>query len=376
MAVDGNGNVFVADQGTSLVSEIATTSVSFGAQAAGSSSATQLLAFAITADTTVGSINIVTQGATGLDFRDGGSSTCAATTYSSATNCVVSVTFTPKYAGLRQGAAVIRDGSGNVLASVPIYGIGTGPQAWFLPGTKSAVSTTVSQPGGVAVDAAGNVYITEYLNGVVLKETYSGGTYTATTIASSTDGLANPSGIAVDGAGNLFFADNTNNNVYEASPSGGSYTVSTVVTGLDGPSGVAVDATGNLYVASSQSGQVFKETPSAGAYSQSVVADTSKGLEDPAGVAVDGSGNVFITDGGTNRVYKETLSSSGYTQSVVVSGLSEPGGIAVSGTGRLFISDTGHGPRPHRGAGRSRWVSLDDNRRQRQRPGGTPGDCR
>ncbi len=84
----------------------------------------------IASGTTVGSIGILTQGASGLDFADGGGSTCTAKTYSSATNCVVNVKFTPRVAGTRNGAVVFHDGSGNALSTTYIYGTGTGNALW------------------------------------------------------------------------------------------------------------------------------------------------------------------------------------------------------------------------------------------------------
>ena len=91
------------------------------------SSTTQPLFFSIASGTTVGSISIVTQGASGLDFLDGGSSTCTAQTYSAQTDCVVNVKFAPGHPGVRMGAVVFSDAGGATLATVltgsPVIGI-------------------------------------------------------------------------------------------------------------------------------------------------------------------------------------------------------------------------------------------------------------
>ena len=106
-------------------------SVNFGSQAIGSPSAAKTLNFSISSGTTVGSIGVLTQGAANLDFGNAAGSTCTTKTYTTATNCTVNVTFTPKAAGLRMGAVVFFSGANNtgtVLANVPVYGVGTGAQ--------------------------------------------------------------------------------------------------------------------------------------------------------------------------------------------------------------------------------------------------------
>src|ERR1700676_3109607 len=59
-------------------------------------------------------------------------------------------------------------------------------------------------------------------------------------------GLNNPSGVAVDGAGNVYVTESTNNQVVKLGGTG----PQTVLpfTGLSKPSGVAVDGAGNVYV--------------------------------------------------------------------------------------------------------------------------------
>ena len=112
--------------------------VNFGSQAIGAPSTSKSLTFSITSGTTVGSIQVVTQGATGLDFTDAGTGTCTAgTAYSAGTTCTVDVTFKPTLPGTRYGAAVLLDPSGNVLATGYVQGTGIGPQVNFLPGTQN-----------------------------------------------------------------------------------------------------------------------------------------------------------------------------------------------------------------------------------------------
>jgi hypothetical protein len=91
--------------------------VNFGSQAIGTSGAPTALTFSFSSGTPVGSIQVVTQGATGFDFTNAGTGTCAAgTTYPAGASCTVDGTFNPGLPGTRYGAAELFDSSGTVLA--------------------------------------------------------------------------------------------------------------------------------------------------------------------------------------------------------------------------------------------------------------------
>jgi len=308
----------------------------FGPVNVGTASQASALTFTFNAAETLGSKTVLTQGATGLDFADAGTGTCqVGTAYNTGQTCTVNVTFTPRFAGTRNGAVVLEDGNGYTIATGYVQGTGVGPQVNFLPGEESAVLPAGSySPAGVAVDGSGNVYIADTLNGQVLKETLSAGSYTQSTVAGS---LNNPSGVAVDGSGNVYIADTLNDRVLKETPSAGGYEQSTVASGFNSPYGVAVDGSGNVYIADTGNGTVWKETLSADSYAQSAVAS---GLNNPYGVAVDGSGNVYIANASGGTVWKEALSAGSYTQSNVASGLGSPKGVAVDGTGNVYITDT------------------------------------
>jgi len=336
MAVDGHGNIFVADAAAGVVDEMALDRVNFGSQAIGSPSAPISLPFNISLNgpTTIGSVAILTEGSTGKDFTDAGSSTCIATTYANSTNCVVNVSFTPLASGLRRGALVFYDGSGNVLGSVPISGVGTGPQTAFLPGTQSTLASgSFTSPNGVAVDASENVFIADSSKTAVNEIVAAGGYTTVNTLGS---GFSQPAGVAVDGSGNLFVADSGNGAVKEILAVGGYTTVTTLGTGFGQPAGVALDGGGNVFVADAGNNAVY-EILAAGGYT--TVNTLGSGFKSPSGVAVDGSGNVFVADSGNSAV-KEILAVGDYTTiNTLGSGFAKPVGVAVDGSGSVYVTD-------------------------------------
>jgi sugar lactone lactonase YvrE len=316
--------------------------VNFGTVNVGSTSATPIsITFTFGTAETLGSTTVVTQGATGLDFADAGTGTCkAGIAYAAGNTCTVGVSFTPKFAGTRYGAAKLLDGSGNVIATGYVQGTGVGPQVEFLPGTESTIGSSFTSPGGMVVDGSGNVFISDTGNNRVQKETLLAGNYTQSTLPTST--LDSPGGLAIDGGGNLYIADAYNNRVLKETPLAGDYAETTIGNGMNKPNGIAVDGSGNLYVADAYHGRVLKETLSATSYTQTVILTCGSVGEQtcPSAVAVDASDNLFITAYNSTQVLELTPSADGYTQSVIGSSLFWPSQIAIDGTGNLYIADT------------------------------------
>ena len=301
----------------------------FGSQTVGSTSSAQTLSFSISAGTVVGSIAVLTTGIASKDFANAAGSTCTASTYTTGTNCVVNVSLTPLAPGPRRGAVVFYSGANNtgaVLATVPVYGVGNGPQLAYGPGgAQTILGSGFSSPAGVAVDAAGNVFIADATAAVVERATPGG---TEITVGG---GFSKPVGVAVDGAGNLYVADSKAAVVYQAAPGG---TETTVGSGFIEPAGVAVDGAGNVYVVDPGVPGVYKVTPGG------TETTVGSGFIEPAGVAVDAAGNVYVVDPGVPGVYKVTP---GGTQTKIGSGFSKPMGVAVDAAGNVYIVDAGTG---------------------------------
>ncbi len=204
-------------------------------------------------------------------------------------------------------------------------------------------ATGLSNPDGVAVNAGGDVFISDFANNQVVELT-PGGTQTTVTISSSllpgtpcnggaASLLCQPTGLAVDGSGNLYIADTGNNRVVEVTPSGTDTVVTTNITGPSGllqPSGVAVDANGNIYIADTGNSRVV-EVPTGGAADILV----GSGFTGPYGVAVASTSsgmNVYVADTGNSRIVEDAgvTTTFGGTQTVVTVPVFNPHDVAVN----------------------------------------------
>ena len=365
VALDSAGDLFIADTGNYRVVELQTRSVNFegvnvcapGATTPAPCSSTLTLNFNVNADVTLGTPKVLTLGAPNLDFTLASGSTCTGAVTEGST-CTVNVTFAPRFAGLRKGGVEVVDSSGNMLADVPVYGIGSGPQVTFQPGTLSEVHLGFDQPYGVAVDGSGNLFVADNGDNEV-KEVVAAGGYTTIKILGGSVG--SPQGVAVDGSGNVFVAayncsSSSSSNcqveggsgvVYEIFAAGGYITAKTLAAypTVDEPWGVAVDGSGNLFVGDSYDGKV-KEILAAGGYT-TVETLPNAWFGNIVGVAVDGSGNVFLAAycaPNCGIAVVEMPAAGGYTTfKTLVSDPTCPWGVAVDASGNVFFADYGDG---------------------------------
>lgn len=184
-------------------------------------------------------------------------------------------------------------------------------------------------PGGVALDSAGDVYVTsEGMYGRVVK--LSPGSNATTVLPFH--GLYQPQGLAVDGAGTVYVADFNNRVVSIAAGSNDQKELP--FTGLSYPEGVAVDGQGAVYVADRGNSRVVKLA--AGAKTQTELPFT--GLKNPDGVAVDAAGSVYVADTDNNRIVKLDVNSNTQAE-LPFQNISVPWGIAVDNSGTVYVTE-------------------------------------
>jgi streptogramin lyase len=237
-----------------------------------------------------------------------------------------------------------------------------------------------NHPFGLALDAAGNLYIADQGNSVIRKMDITGmvstfaGTAGLPGSINGTDTTASfnkPFGVATDASGNIYVADAGNNQVRKITPAGvvskfagtgaaGAANGTDTAT-FNSPLGVAVDGSGNVYVADygndlirkiSTAG-VISTLAGTGATGADNGAGTAATFNLPESVAVDASGNVYVADNGNNLIRKitpagvvSTLAGSGTVGSANGTGtaasFNSPFGIAVDGTGNVYVADAGN----------------------------------
>ncbi len=246
-----------------------------------------------------------------------------------------------------------------------------------------ATEARLNFPSGVAVDHAGNVYITDSGNDRIRRVSSSG---TITTIAGTGehgydwDGpaveaqLAFPTGVAVDRSGNLYFAGYFNFGIRRVDATGTISRVAGSGEPYDGPNdeaplsrdrGIAVDEAGNVYIANTDKSYV-RRVDAMGAV-RTIAGTRMPGyggdgglaveaqLSFPADVALDNAGNLYIADAGNHRIRR--VDPSGIITTIAGTGepgyggdggpaaeaqLASPVALAVDGAGNLYVADLGN----------------------------------
>jgi sugar lactone lactonase YvrE len=275
VAVDGAGDVYVADSGNSTIRKLTATGI---------------------VTTLAGLVQLNADGTPVTGALDG---TGSAARF-----------FNPQGVAVdTAGFLYVADTANHTIRKVSPMGVVTTLAG--LAGSKGRVdgvgaAARFYYPRGVALDSAGTLYVADTLNGTIRKVTPDGVVSTLAGLAGSfgsADGAGSnarfggsvnsefggPTGLGVDGAGNIYAADMVNNTIRKVTPAG-------VVTTL---AGLAQDANGAPVTGSTD-----------GTGSDARFGGFPPGSLDfyrgPAGVTVDPEGNLYVADTGNNTIRKGT----------------------------------------------------------------------
>ncbi len=211
-----------------------------------------------------------------------------------------------------QGVAV--DGSGNVYVAdtdndriQKFDSSGGFITAW---GTNGSGEGQFLNPLDIAVDSNGNVYVTDVLNSRIQAFDSSGGFITQWGTNGSGEGEFNfPTSIAMDGSSNIYVVDSGNDRIQTFDSSGSFITAWGTNGSSEGqfnrPFGVAVDSNGNVYVTDVLNSRIQMFDSSGGFITQWGASGTGDGVFDfPASVTADENGDIYVVDSNNNRIQK------------------------------------------------------------------------
>lgn len=212
----------------------------------------------------------------------------------------------------------------------------------------SALAAKLNEPVSLTI-TAGNLYFVDTKNYRVRKVDLQTGlisTYAGNLPGKTGDGilatdayLGQPYGLAINKAGNLFISDSQNNRIYRVTSDGKLNTYASSYSGginvdIYSPKGLAIDRNDNLYVVPQSQNTVRKITPQGTVtgmtfFTPSFVkfeTGNASTLRNPSGLAVDRAGNVYVADTGNHRI----IAAINYQQAVSVSTASYDGSVSAS----------------------------------------------
>jgi sugar lactone lactonase YvrE len=227
----------------------------------------------------------------------------------------------------------------------------------YVDGSSSAAE--FNSPAAVSTDAQSNIYVADDLNNRIRKINSSGivNTFAGSGVGGFADGIGNaaqfndPVGLATDAQGNIYVSDFLNNSIRKITPDSVVSTFAGSAALFNGPIGLTTDAQGNIYVADILNNRICKIT-SAGVTS-TLAGGSVQGYADgigsaaqfnlPTGVAADAQGNIYVVDG-NNRIREITPAGVvGTVAGSATPGLTDGVGSAAQFNGVEAIAIDAHG---------------------------------
>ena len=210
--------------------------------------------------------------------------------------------------------------------------------------------------GGVVVGptpppANGSIYLTDSSGGgdqvLVFPQSANGGPAPAQQIFGSATGLAIPLGIAVDTAGNIWVTNSAVSSIteYPAGSTGNQAPINTVQgssTFLNSPVGIAFDSNNDVWVVNSASNSVveYGPNPSGNVAPIKIISGSSTLLNNPQYITTDGNGYVYVTSLTNNSINIYAPGATGNVAPYVNFGGNcfTPDGIALDSSAHIYVS--------------------------------------
>lgn len=151
---------------------------------------------------------------------------------------------------------------------------------------------------------------------------------------SITTGISNPGQLAVDKKGTLYVANIGNSSITEY-PKGQTSPSLTITNGLSSPEGIAVDSKGDIFASNLNNNTVVAYLPGQSSPYETI---NFGSLGQPAGIDTDGNDNLWVATDSTNSVY-EIQAGSSTPQNANLTGLSGPAGVSFGPNDVMYVSN-------------------------------------
>jgi hypothetical protein len=226
---------------------------------------------------------------------------------------------------------------GTAITTLSPYNTGGVVSPVNFPTRTALTGTTFSGPSGMAIDASGNLYITNY-NGNNIRKYSSAGAYLGT----FGSGYDAPVGIVFDSFGNAYVLNTsvTANQGKLLKFNSAGVLQATILTGLGHPLGINIDAANNIYITDRNLSTSANSVTKYSTDGTLLLTLPTANLNYPDGVVVDNSNNIYVLNRLGNNVTK--YNSSGTYLGVFASGFSGPLAMSIDLASNLYVGDSGN----------------------------------